>query len=102
VSVAVGLLLLGGLFFQVVAAIGVLRMPDFYTRLHAVSKVETLSVMLTLAGVAVSTGLSLTSAKVLLVALFLFLANPTSTHAISRAALRVGVRPWRRLPKDAA
>jgi multicomponent Na+:H+ antiporter subunit G len=77
-------------------------MPDFYTRLHAVSKVETLSLMLTLAGVAVSTGLSLTSAKVLLVALFLFLANPTSTHAITRAALRVGLQPWRRLPEDAS
>ena len=101
-SVAVGLLLLAGLFFQAVAALGVVRMPDVYTRLHAVSKVETLSVMLTLGAVALSTGLGLTATKVLLVALFFFLANPTSTHAITRAALRLGVRPWQRHPKDAA
>lgn len=100
--ILVGVLLLGGLFFQAVAALGVVRMPDVYTRLHAVSKVETLSAMLTLAAVAVSTGLTLTTAKILLVVLFLFLANPTSTHAITRAALRVGVRPWRRRPEDAA
>ena len=98
--VVVGLLLLAGLFFQAVAALGVLRMPDVYTRLHAVSKVETLGVLLTLIGVALSTGLGLTMLKVLLVAVFLFLANPTATHAVTRAALRLGVRPWQRHPGD--
>jgi multicomponent Na+:H+ antiporter subunit G len=98
-SVVVGLLLLAGLFFQAVAALGVVRMPDVYTRLHAVSKVETLGVLLTLVAVALSTGLGLTTAKVLLVAVFLFLANPTTTHTITRAALRLGVRPWQRRPE---
>jgi multicomponent Na+:H+ antiporter subunit G len=92
------LLLAAGMFFHVVAALGVLRMPDFYTRLHAVSKAETLGVLFTLAAVAVWGGVSLTTVKIALIAVFLFLANPTSTHAIGRAALRSGLTPWRREP----
>lgn len=89
-------LLVAGLFFHAVAAIGVLRLPDFYTRLHAVSKAETLGVLLTLAAVAVWAGVGLTAVKVFGVAAFLFLANPTATHALGRAAFRLGVRPWQR------
>jgi len=96
VTLLVGALLLGGLFFHAVAALGVARLPDFYTRLHAVSKAETLGVILTVGALIVSAGPSLLAAKLLLVAAFLFLANPTSTHAIARAALRTGLRPWRR------
>jgi multicomponent Na+:H+ antiporter subunit G len=92
----VGALLLVGLFFHAVAALGVARLPDFYTRLHAVSKAETLGVVFTVSALAVAAGASLVSAKLALVAVFLFLANPTSTHAIARAALRTGLRPWRR------
>jgi multicomponent Na+:H+ antiporter subunit G len=98
VTVPVLLLLVAGFFFHGVAALGVMRMPDFYTRLHAVSKAETLGVLLTLGALAVSQGLTLTTAKVVLVAVFLFLANPTSTHAIGRAAWRTGLRPWQRVP----
>jgi multicomponent Na+:H+ antiporter subunit G len=100
-SLVVGAVLLLALFFQAVAALGVVRMPDVYTRLHAVSKVETVGVLLTLVAVALSTGLGLTAVKVLLVAFLLFLANPTATHTITRAALRVGVRPWQRHREDA-
>lgn len=97
--IALGLLLGAGLFFHAVAALGVVRMPDFYTRLHAVGKAETLGVLLTLLALAVWTGPSLTAVKVGFVAVFLFLANPTSTHAIGRAALRSGLVPWRREPR---
>lgn len=93
-TVVVGVLLAAGLFFHAMAALGVVRMPDFYTRLHAVSKAETLGVLFTLAAVVAWSGASLTAVKVVFVALFLFLANPTSTHAVGRAAWRTGVRPW--------
>lgn len=83
-------------FFHAVAAVGVLRMPDFYTRLHAVSKAETLGVVLTATALILWIGPSLLALKVVFVAAFLFLANPTSTHAIGRAALRAGLRPWGR------
>lgn len=96
------LLLAAGLFFHAVAALGVLRMPDFYTRLHALSKAETLGVLLTLGALVVWAGPGLTAVKVALVAVFLLLANPTSTHAVGRAALRLGVKPWRRQPPEAS
>jgi multicomponent Na+:H+ antiporter subunit G len=89
-------LLLAGFFFHAVAALGVARLPDFYTRLHAVSKAETLGVILTVSALVVWAGPSLLAAKLILVAAFLFLANPTSTHAIARAALRTGLEPWGR------
>lgn len=92
------LVLGAALFFHAVAAVGVLRMPDFYTRLHAVSKAETLGVVLTAAALVLWVGPSLLALKIVFVAVFLFLANPTSTHAIGRAALRTGVRPWERAP----
>lgn len=98
-TLAVGLVLAAGLFFHTVAALGVLRLPDFYARLHAVGKAETLGVVLTLAAVILWTGATLTAVKVGLVALFLFLANPTSTHAVGRAALRTGLQPWQRPPR---
>ena len=100
-DIIAGLLLLGGLFFHAVAALGVMRMPDFYTRLHAVSKAETAGVVLTVAGLIAMAGLSLTGLKLLFVAVFLFVANPTSTHAIARAALRTGQKPWRRAADEA-
>lgn len=86
-------LLAAGLFFSGVAALGVLRLPDFYARLHAVSKAETLGVLCTVSGVALWQGLDLTTAKLLLVALFFFITNPTASHAIARAALRTGQTP---------
>jgi multicomponent Na+:H+ antiporter subunit G len=73
-----------------------MRMPDFYTRLHAVSKAETLGVLCTLAAVALSEGVSLVTVKVGFVAIFLFMSNATSTHAIGRAALHTGMAPWQR------
>jgi multicomponent Na+:H+ antiporter subunit G len=94
--------LAAGLFFQGVAAVGVLRMPDFYTRVHAVSKADTLGLLFTLAAVALWAGPTLTALKVAFVAMFLFLSAPTATHAIARAALRVGVRPWQREPRRPA
>lgn len=95
-TAAVAVLLLAGLFFHAVAAVGVARMPDFYTRLHAVSKAETLGVILTMSALVLWAGPSVLAAKLVLVAVFLFLANPTSTHAIARAALRTDLRPWQR------
>ncbi|MGH7392363.1 MAG: monovalent cation/H(+) antiporter subunit G [Candidatus Rokuibacteriota bacterium] len=99
-TLVIAVLLAGGFFFHAVAALGVLRLPDFYTRLHAVSKAETLGVLLTLAALVVWTGPSLVAVKVVFVGLFLFLANPTSTHAIGRAAFRTGVKPWLRDPQE--
>ncbi len=86
--------LLGGFFFFVAATVGLLRFPDFFCRLHATGKGDTLAVLLSLIGLSVYEGFSLTSLKILFIAVFMFLAQPTSTHAISRAAVRCGQEPW--------
>jgi len=86
--------LLGGLFFFVAATVGLLRFPDFYCRLHATGKGDTLAVLLSLIGLSLYEGFNLTSLKIIFIAVFMFLAQPTSTHAISRAAMRCGLEPW--------
>ncbi len=94
-------LLVGGAFFGMVAAVGMLRLPDFYTRTHAASKGETLSAMLTLAAVALAIGGTLSTVKVVLLLIFAFLTNPTAAHAISRAAFEEDVQPWTTGESDA-
>ena len=81
---------LSGFFFFTTATLGLLRFPDFFTRLHATGKGDTLAVLLSLIGLSVYQGFSLSSLKILLIAVFMFLAQPTATHAISRAGFRSG------------
>jgi multicomponent Na+:H+ antiporter subunit G len=89
------LFMLGGFFLFSTATLGLLRLPDFFTRLHATGKGDTLAALWSLAGLAVYHGFTLTSAKVVFIGVFLFLAQPTATLAISRAAFRCKVEPWR-------
>lgn len=89
-----GIFLLAGLFFLLVGAIGVLRLPDFYTRLHAMGKCDTLGMLLCLLGLMFYEGATLTTLKLLLIWIFIALANPTATHALSRAAYSAGLKPW--------
>lgn len=90
------LFLLAGFFFIAVAAIGVLRLPDFYSRLHASGKSETLGMILSFTGLAIYEGLSITSVKFLFIAFFILFANPIGTHIICREAYRSGLKPWTR------
>jgi len=93
-------LMLGGAFFLTVSSIGLLRLPDFYARTHAVGKSETLGSILMLSGLAVYNGWELSTFKILFILVFVLIANPTATHAISRAALRSGLPPWTRKKKQ--
>jgi multicomponent Na+:H+ antiporter subunit G len=96
VNVVAGILLGGGVFFLLSATVGYLRLPDFFTRMHAIGKSDTLGALLSMLGVGLLAGWSLTAFKFVLVALFLFLANPLATHAIARAGMLSGVKPWTR------
>ena len=91
--VATGLMLLGT-FFVISGVIGILRLPDFYTRLHAMGKCDTLGITLLIAGMIFLEGATLSSAKLLMIVLFVFFANPTATHALGRAAYRAGLPFW--------
>lgn len=83
-----------GVFLLIVGTIGLLRLPDFYTRMHAIGKCDTLGLAMVLVGLALYEGLTLLSAKLLLIAVFLFIANATATHAITRAAMKASMVPW--------
>jgi len=85
---------IGGLFFLTVSSAGIVRLPDFYSRNHAVGKSETLGSMLILGGLAIYHGFEINSVKLVLILLFIALANPTATHVIARAAARSGLQPW--------
>ncbi|MFC1967703.1 monovalent cation/H(+) antiporter subunit G [Chloroflexota bacterium] len=90
------ILIVCGALFLIVSCIGLLRFPDFYSRTHAVGKSETLGAILVLAGLAVYNGWAVSSFKVLLIVIFVLVANPASTHAITRAAIHAGLEPWTR------
>ncbi|MDP3063759.1 MAG: monovalent cation/H(+) antiporter subunit G [Chloroflexota bacterium] len=85
-----------GLFFVLVSTVGLLRLPDFYSRAHALGKSDTLGSILVLGGLALYGGLALSSFKLLLILVFVALTNPTATHALTRAALRSGKEIWTR------
>ena len=93
-NVACIILLSLGVLFLLLGAIGILRFPDCYTRMHAAGKCDTLGALLIVSGLAFYHGVSLESAKILFIAVFIFLTSPTSTHAIARAALRNELPLW--------
>lgn len=88
------ILIVAGAFFLIVSGIGLVRLPDFYSRAHAVGKTETLGIILILGGLAVYNGWEPSTIKVLLIVLFLLLASPVATHAIVRSAFVSNLQPW--------
>ncbi|MGA9394375.1 MAG: monovalent cation/H(+) antiporter subunit G [Azonexus sp.] len=87
------LLLAGGSFFCLAGGTGLLRMPDFYTRMHAASVIETLGAGLILLGLMLQAGLTLVTVKLAMVGLLIFFASPTASHALARAAMFRGLVP---------
>lgn len=85
-------LVVGG-FFCVVGAVGLVRMPSFFTRVHAASVVDTLGAGLVLVGLMVQAGFTLVTFKLLALGVLLMFAAPTANHALVKAALARGVDP---------
>ena len=79
--------LVAGFMLMAVSAIGVLRLPDFFSRLHASSIGETLGIVLAGIGFMIYEGVDLVSLKILMIIAALFLVNPVGTHLIGKAAL---------------
>ncbi len=90
------LFLLAGSFFVVSGGIGLVRMPDFFTRMHPSGVVDTLGAALIVAGLIVQAGPTQVTMKLLLILAFLFFTSPTATHAVAHAALAGGLVPWTR------
>lgn len=92
-AVAGSAIVLLGSVFMVIGALGVVRMPDIFTRLHAVSVADTFGVNLILFGLILVGGLALVSVKLAFLLAFLFLTGPVASHAVARAALDAGIKP---------
>jgi multicomponent Na+:H+ antiporter subunit G len=86
-------LILAGGAFCLVGALGILRMPDFYTRVHAASVTDVVGSFAILLGLALQAGLSLVAVKLGFIALLIFFTSPAATHALVKAALERGVEP---------
>lgn len=83
-----------GFFFITASAIGVVRLPDFYSRLHASGMGETLGLLISFIGLAIYEGFNLTSVKLIIICLLVFLANPIGTHILGRVAYKSGHKEW--------
>ncbi len=92
----------GGCFFSLTGALGVLRMPDFFSRLHPAGKNDTLGVTLIMTGLLFWTAQYgygvVVGAKLILIMVFIFITCPTATHAIIKAAYLDGLTPWQLAP----
>lgn len=96
------ILLIIGLVFFTGGAVGIIRFPDFYSRLHPAGKLDTAGLMTTMGALALYTASSftlgslITAFKILLIVVFVFITSPTATHAIIDAGARAGLGPWKK------
>lgn len=88
-----GTLVIMGSLACVVGSLGLIRMPDFYTRMHAGSVTETLGVGFILLGLMVLEGWSLVTVKLAMMGVLVYFVSPTASHALAKAALHRGVKP---------
>lgn len=93
VDVISWIFLVSGSFFCLTGAVGLLRFPEFFSRIHAASITDTLGASLILIGLMLQAGLSMALAKLILILVFSLLAGTTASHAMAKAALKSGLRP---------
>ncbi|HIF51457.1 MAG TPA: monovalent cation/H(+) antiporter subunit G [Thiotrichaceae bacterium] len=98
INIISGVLIISGALAIIVGLIGVFRMPDFFTRLHAASIVDTMGTMLILFGMMLYSGFNIVSVKLLLILIFILVTTPTAAHALAKSALHGGLKPM--LDKD--
>ena len=91
------LILLGGAF-GIIGGIGLLRLPDFFSRIHAASVTDSMCAPCIIAGLMLQSGLTLVTVKLAFLIVFLFLTSPTASHALAKAALHGGLHPGEEHP----
>lgn len=92
-EIVAGLFLLAGCCFILIGAVGLNRMPDLFTRIHAASLIDTTGVGLVLIGLMFLGGFTLVTVKLAFLLLFLLFMGPVATHALAAAALNAGIKP---------
>ena len=86
------LLLLAGLFFMVVSVRGVIKFPDFFSRLHAIGLGQSLGMGFCCLGLFIYQGVNITGLKILMVLFVSMIAGPIGTHIVDRVAFREGLK----------
>lgn len=97
INIASWVFIISGSFFTIVGAVGTVRFPDFWSRLHAASISDSAGMILLLVGMMLQAGPGLIAVKLVIILIFLLITGPTSTHAVANAALVSGLKP-RQLP----
>lgn len=92
-DILTALLLTTGCFLGITGGIGIYRLPDFFTRLHASSVTDSACAFLILSGLMLQVGWSLVTVKLCLILFFLLMSSPTASHALAKTALNNGQRP---------
>ena len=98
--IAVTFLLVCGMVFFLGGSVGILRFPDFYSRLHPAGKLDTAGQLLMMSAIALyvlqtfSLHNFLVAVKIVLIVIFVYITSPTATHAIVDAGVRAGLKPW--------
>lgn len=95
------LILVGGAF-GIIGGIGLIRLPDFFSRIHAASVTDSMCAPCIIGGLMLQSGLSLVTVKLAFLLVFLFLTSPTASHALAKAALHGGLDPGARHPSATA
>ena len=101
-NIIVAVFLISGLIFFLGGSVGIIRFPDFYSRLHPAGKLDSMGLLMTMAAMALYIFMDftlaslLTSLKIMLIVVFVFIASPTATHAIVDAGVRAGMAPWKK------
>jgi multicomponent Na+:H+ antiporter subunit G len=91
-----GFLVLAGAVFFLAGTVGLLRFPDVYTRLHALTKADNVGLGLVVAGLVLQAESWAAMGKLLLIWLLVLLASASVAHLVARTALQKGIRPWKR------
>ncbi len=99
-DILIAFLLLGGSAFALVAALGIVRLPDFYMRMHAATKASAFGLVLIFAGAALYFGDLLVLLEILLIVFFVYVTAPIAAHLIGRAAYHMNVPLWEETQVD--
>ena len=88
-----GVIMVSGAATCIIGALGLLRLPDVFARMHAASLVDTLGMLLLVLGMMVIEGFTQNFLKLIILATFVLFTSPVATHALSKAALKEGIEP---------
>lgn len=93
IDIASWLLILAGCFFILVGALGMMRLPELFARMHAASLIDTLGIGFLFAGLMLQAGFTQVTLKLLFILLLFFFTGPVITHALAQAAMAAGIKP---------